>query len=308
MDTKVIRLRAHDGAPDLALGSVQFIGTATTLIRYAGFTILTDPNFLHAGDHAHLGYGMTSRRLTDPAIEPEDLPPLDLCVLSHLHGDHWDEVAAAKLPKDLLVATTRHAARALRRQGFGRAHPLALWDTLTLARGDVALSVTALPARHGPPILSAALPPVMGTMLEWRGRKDEPLFRLYASGDTLVHEALRRIPERFPHVDLGLFHLGGTRVLGVLVTMDARQGVEAIEIVQPDLAIPIHYDDYPVFKSPLAEFAAAVARAGLAHRVEFLQRGETYEFSVAGPGRAEEAASRAPPGIREGEERRPERP
>ena len=36
--------------------------------------MLTDPNFLHAGDHAHLGYGLSSRRLTNPAIEIEDLP------------------------------------------------------------------------------------------------------------------------------------------------------------------------------------------------------------------------------------------
>jgi hypothetical protein len=37
-------------------GSVQFIGTATVLLRYGGLTILTDPNFLHKGDHVHLGY------------------------------------------------------------------------------------------------------------------------------------------------------------------------------------------------------------------------------------------------------------
>jgi len=32
---------------DVAQGSVFFIGTATVLLCYAGFTILTDPNFLH---------------------------------------------------------------------------------------------------------------------------------------------------------------------------------------------------------------------------------------------------------------------
>ena len=32
-----------------------FIGTATTLIRYAGFTVLTDPNFLHRGERVYLG-------------------------------------------------------------------------------------------------------------------------------------------------------------------------------------------------------------------------------------------------------------
>ena len=40
--------------------TVSFVGTATVILRYAGFTILTDPNFLHAGDHVHLGYGLTA--------------------------------------------------------------------------------------------------------------------------------------------------------------------------------------------------------------------------------------------------------
>ena len=35
------------------------------ILRYGGFTILTDPNFLHKGDHVHLGYGLRSERLTE---------------------------------------------------------------------------------------------------------------------------------------------------------------------------------------------------------------------------------------------------
>lgn len=58
-DTAKLRLSAPPETPDRATGSIFFIGTATVLIRYAGFTILTDPNFLHAGDHAHLGHGLT---------------------------------------------------------------------------------------------------------------------------------------------------------------------------------------------------------------------------------------------------------
>ena len=44
---------AADGAQaaDADTGTVQFIGTATVIIRFQGFTILTDPNFLHKGDH-----------------------------------------------------------------------------------------------------------------------------------------------------------------------------------------------------------------------------------------------------------------
>ena len=62
---------------DYSAGSIFFVGAATVILRYAGFTILTDPNFLHADNHAHLGYGLTAERLTEPALEIEDPPPLD---------------------------------------------------------------------------------------------------------------------------------------------------------------------------------------------------------------------------------------
>jgi hypothetical protein len=58
---------------DVAESSIFFVGTATVILRHAGFTLLTDPNFLHAGDHVHLGYGITSRRVTEPAISLEEL-------------------------------------------------------------------------------------------------------------------------------------------------------------------------------------------------------------------------------------------
>jgi L-ascorbate metabolism protein UlaG (beta-lactamase superfamily) len=47
---------------------VYFVGNATTILRYAGFTILTDPNFMHRGDKAPLGYGLHTTRLTEPAL------------------------------------------------------------------------------------------------------------------------------------------------------------------------------------------------------------------------------------------------
>ena len=46
-------------------GSLNVIGTATTLLSYGGITILTDPNFLHRGQKAYLGKGMWSTRRTD---------------------------------------------------------------------------------------------------------------------------------------------------------------------------------------------------------------------------------------------------
>ena len=122
-------------AADRAQGSILFVGTATVILRYAGFTILTDPNFLHRGDHVHLGHGMTATRRTDPALELEALPPVDLVVLSHMHEDHFDREVERKLDRGLPIVTTPHAAADLTSKGFRAAKALSTWETLTVTKG-----------------------------------------------------------------------------------------------------------------------------------------------------------------------------
>jgi L-ascorbate metabolism protein UlaG (beta-lactamase superfamily) len=266
-------------APEQREG-VLFIGTATTLIRFGGFTILTDPNFLHRGEHARLGMGLRSERLTEPAMQIDKLPPIDLVVLSHHHGDHFDDRAAAGLRKSLPIITTGQAVEKLEEQGFGAAIALDTWEDVIVERGDAAVRVTAMPAKHAPEPVSPLIPPVIGSMLDFE-RDGQHLLRLYITGDTLVHDELREIPLRYPDIDLALIHLGGTQILGVLLTMDAEQGVEALRIIRPRTAIPIHFDDYTVFRSPLEDFMTLVEEQGLETDVRYLDRGESYPLQMA---------------------------
>jgi L-ascorbate metabolism protein UlaG (beta-lactamase superfamily) len=121
----------------------------------------------------------------------------------------------------------------------------------------------------------------MGSMLEFSaGGADNITLRLYISGDTLLIDELKEIPQKYPNIDLGLFHLGGTRIMGILLTMDAEMGVEAIKLINPKEAIPIHYNDYDVFKSPLEDFKQAADAAGLTERMRYLSHGETYSFEI----------------------------
>ncbi len=137
-----------------------------------------------------------------------------------------------------------------------------------------------MPGQHGPGIVDFAIPDVMGSILDFETEAGERALRLHISGDTLVIDELKEIPARFPEIDIGLFHLGGTRVLGVLVTMDDKQGVEAIQTIDPDTAIPIHYNDYDVFKSPLEDFKRAAEAAGLSEKMIYLSHGETHDFEI----------------------------
>lgn len=233
-------------------GSLTFIGTATVLVEYGGFTVLTDPNFLRRGQWAYLGYGLASRRRTDPATTVADLPPLDAVLLSHLHGDHFDRVARRELDRSVPVVTTPAAARRLRRYGFDSTG-LPTWDAHVLRRGEEELRIEALPGVHARGVLGVLLPPVMGSLVTHTVAGRTTL-RLYVSGDTLAGSHLDEIAERHPDVDAAVVHLGGTRILLRTVTMDGEQGVDLLRRLRPRRAVPVHYDDYGVFASPLSDF------------------------------------------------------
>lgn len=121
----------------------------------------------------------------------------------------------------------------------------------------------------------------MGSILEFQTPAGKTTFRLYITGDTLIHENIKEIPQRYPDIDLALLHLGGTRAFGIMLTMDAKQGVKAIQIIAPRTAIPIHFNDYTVMKSSLEDFMKAVAAAGLENKVRYLNHGDTYTFEVS---------------------------
>jgi len=221
---------------------------------------------------------MHATRLTDPAIRFEELPPIDFVILSHLHEDHFDKLVEAQLPRHTPILTTAAAARTLRKRGFTNTYPLRVWDYVNVRKGHISLRVTSMPAMHGPLPVAAMLPDVMGSMLEFYNERDNRFYRMYITGDTVLHGDLNEIPRRYRNIDLALAHLGGTRVLGVLVTMNADQGIETVRLMRADMNIPIHYNDYDVFREPLDEFVHAVEHAGLQDKVRYLYHGETYTF------------------------------
>jgi L-ascorbate metabolism protein UlaG (beta-lactamase superfamily) len=65
---------------------VTWIGHATVLVQTAGLNILTDP--VWSDTAGPLGFG--PRRVTQPGVRFEDLPKIDLVLVSHNHYDHLD--------------------------------------------------------------------------------------------------------------------------------------------------------------------------------------------------------------------------
>jgi uncharacterized protein YndB with AHSA1/START domain len=85
---------------------------------------------------------------------------------------------------------------------------------------------------------------------------------------------------------VAVVHLGGTRILFATVTMDAAQGLDFLRRVRPRMAVPVHYDDYRIFRSPLSEFLSVVGQDEEDWRIETPARGETVELPVELPQRA----------------------
>lgn len=316
-ETKVHPSNAPDANTN---ASLFFVGTATTILEWEGLRILTDPNFLHAGDHVHLGPGVSATRQTNPAIDLKDLPRIDAIFLSHYHEDHFDREVEEKLSRSIPIITTPHAKDCLTGKGedsFTNVTALDFWESAVLdisraeksdadgTRHQPSIKVTGMPGKHVPNgalsvanEILGAVPPTNGWMIEL-GYSDSTSsstsskksfsngYRIYISGDTLMVDELREIPARYKdhNIDLMLIHLGGTTIPGpklplLMVTMDATQGVQLMQLINPDVTIPIHYDDYDVFLSPLDDFKKAVEEAGLSDKVVYLDRKEEFKFSV----------------------------
>ncbi|KAI1345258.1 Metallo-hydrolase/oxidoreductase [Xylariaceae sp. FL0016] len=309
--------------------SVYFIGTATTIVEWEGIRILTDPNFLHAGDHVLLGPGITAQRRTNPAVDLHALPAIDCILLSHYHEDHFNPLVEKSLNREFDIITTPHAKGCLTSPNlngkpFQAVHALDVFESMILhidggghpqvgGYGRIpVIKVTGMPGKHVPPgplaaanDLMQAVPPTNGWLLELghsfrapTGGDPETVetgYRIYISGDTLFVDELSEIPRWLyensggeARIDLMLAHLGGTTIPGpsmplLTVTMDAKQGVKLMQLMDPDVTIPIQYDDYDVFMSPLQDFKDSIDEAGLEDQVVYLERGEQYRFKVRGP-------------------------
>ncbi|KAH7033662.1 uncharacterized protein B0I36DRAFT_321855 [Microdochium trichocladiopsis] len=176
------------------------------------------------------------------------------------------------------------------------------------AQAGPVVKITGMPGKHVPPgplsvanDILKAVPPTNGWLLQLGyeeaadsssggggdGQEIKTGYRIYISGDTLFVDDLKEIPKHFneQRLDLMLVHLGGTTIPGpsmplLMVTMDAEQGFKLMQLMDPDVTIPIHFDDYDVFLSPLSDFKDKVETEGWGDRVVYLDRGEMYRFKV----------------------------
>jgi L-ascorbate metabolism protein UlaG (beta-lactamase superfamily) len=198
-----------------------------------------------------------------------DLPPIDLVLLSHdHHADNLDPSGRAFLPRAGRVLTTAAGAERL----GGNAHGLEPGES---ERTGV-VSVTSVPAEHGPPEVAARNGPVIGFVLRGEG-----LPSIYVSGDNASVDVARRIADEHGPFDVALLFAGGARVPVLwgerLLTLDAERAAQVAALLDPALVVPVHQEGWEHFTSPPRDLKRAFGVAGLDGRLRTIDPGETIE-------------------------------
>jgi L-ascorbate metabolism protein UlaG (beta-lactamase superfamily) len=124
---------------------VTFVGHATVLVQVAGLNILTDPTW---SERAFMVDWAGPKRVTPPGIAFEDLPPIDLVLVSHNHYDHMDLPTLARLREThdpLVVAPLGNEALLLGGDPRLRVRTLDWWQHLEPVPG---VRVHLVPVYH----------------------------------------------------------------------------------------------------------------------------------------------------------------
>ncbi|MET1008046.1 MAG: MBL fold metallo-hydrolase [Propionibacteriaceae bacterium] len=234
------------------------VGGPTVLIELDGWRILTDPTFDPPGRRYRFGWGTSSTKTAGPSVSPEELGSVDVVLLSHdHHADNLDDVGRTLLPRAGVVVTTQAGKRRLRGQNIRGLRPGE--STQVAAPGRVTLTVTATPCRHGPPLSR----PIAGAVIGFAVTpSDQTATRLWMSGDTVLNRPVRRVAEQLD-VDVLLMHLGAVQFpqTGRLrYSMNSQDALRLIELAQPRVAVPVHFEGWSHFSEPEQHLRTVLAR------------------------------------------------
>jgi L-ascorbate metabolism protein UlaG (beta-lactamase superfamily) len=255
---------------------VTFIGHSSFLLQIDGRKVLVDPVFSKRL--------ILLRRQRRPGLRVEELPPVDLVLLTHAHMDHLDLASLRRVVR----ATRRLTGRApevvvprgvedlVERLGFSRVRGLEWWESITVER----LKVTMTPCQHwGARMFRDMHRGYGGYVVEGGGRS------VYHSGDTAYFDGFREIGRRLkPEIALlpiGAYFPDAYRA----VHTSPEEAVRAFVELGAEQMIPMHYGTFRLGREPMDEplqrLEAEAARLNIKGRVKVLEEGETMHLSSA---------------------------
>lgn len=245
--------------------SVVWVGHATVLIRLAHRYILTDPNLS--------GAMFVVPRITPASLTPDQVPPLQMVLLSHLHVDHFDRPTLERLPRSTEVVFPPGGGGYMGLIHQSRKEASKYWEPLE--RGGI--TVTPVPVMHaGGRFIVDALwnKGYAGYIIDGFGK------RVFFAGDTgYDKKAFVEIGRRFPNIDLALIPIAPAKG-GNVNHADPEEAVQIFRDVGAKYMIPIHFEAYHSTAVPLDEprrrLLAEVEKDQLQGRVFALYTGERW--------------------------------
>jgi len=270
---------ANDGATlraATANPSVTWIGHSTLLIQLDGVNVLTDP---HWGNRAGPLSWAGPRRLSPPALAFEDLPRIDVVVISHDHYDHLDLPTVKRLASahDPLFLVPLGLKAWLAGNGITRVEELDWWET----REHRGLSFVCVPAQH------------FAQRTLWD--RDRRLWaswallgasrRLYFGGDSGYFGGFKEAGERLGPFDLSAIAIGAYVPPAIMrfTHTTPEQAVQASEDLRSRVLLGIHWGTFDLADEPLDEpprrmLAEAARRGTGADRAWVFKLGETRRW------------------------------
>lgn len=239
---------------DGAAATVTFIGHSTFLIQTRAGNLLTDPMY---GDRAGPFGIFGPRRVRQPAVRFEDLPPISVVLLSHNHYDHCDLPTLRMLARRFnpLVVTPLGNGRLARSAGIGHVEELDWWQP---ARSSP-VPVTLTPAYH-----FSARGPFDKNRALWGGFVlIAGTFRIYFAGDTAYGPFFRDVAQRLGPIDLALLPIGAyePRWFMQVVHMNPAEAVQAHLDLGAPATIGMHFGTFQLTTEGIDEPVRALGAA-----------------------------------------------
>ena len=234
--------------------AATWIGHSTVLLQLGGTNLLTDPVF---GQRAFPVQWLGPRRVMDPAISLDDLPPLDVVLISHNHYDHLDRIAVAQIARahpQVTWVVPLGLGEYIRRWGPRDIVELDWWEQSTVG----ALGVTATPARH---FSARGIGDRNRTL--WCGfAVSAPGARVFFAGDTAYHPEFGEVSARLGPFDFVMVPIGAYEPRWFMKVVHVNPE-EAVRIYQdlsavhptapPPLMLGVHWGTFPLTTEPMDE-------------------------------------------------------
>jgi L-ascorbate metabolism protein UlaG (beta-lactamase superfamily) len=212
------------------------VNHSTVLLQHAGANILTDPIWSERTGPRWLG----PRRLRNPGVAWENLPSIDVVLLSHNHYDHLDLQTLHRLAArgDSTFIVPAGVGQLLRSENIGPVHELDWGEEFSFP----SLSIHSVPAMHWSSrgIFDRNKTLWCGYVIEWPER------RIYFAGDTGFGAHFAKIRDKFGSPSLALLPIGAYEPRWFMspIHMAPDEAVKAHEILGAKTSIAIHHGTF----------------------------------------------------------------